>query len=138
MERRLSKDLKEIESKLGMLSHRKFACESDAQSEMEKFNSKLRYHTILDLEITAKDEHSKRGRPKQNQECSKRHFLITGKIAEKKEFIERELRRKGRFLLATNELDSTNLKEEEILQEYKSQSDVEAYIPHRQRKILIF
>jgi transposase len=65
-----------------------------------------------------------RGRPRLNESLDQK-YRIQGELQEDAERIDQELRRKGRFIVATNELDATKLSAREMLFNYKEQQAVE-------------
>ena len=65
-----------------------------------------------------------RGRPKADAPAAYR-YRITGILKEDSAKVDIVLRTKGRFIIATNELDESRLKTQELLQNYKGQQSVE-------------
>lgn len=71
------------------------------------------------------EKHEGRGRPKRNSEKKIIGFKLLLSIERDQAAIDKFLRRKGRFILATNELDHDRLANIDILIEYKKQQSVE-------------
>ena len=71
------------------------------------------------------DKHSGRGRPKKNTEKVIIGYRVDATFERSQEEITKLLNKKGRFILATNELDSEGYRNEQILEEYKEQQNVE-------------
>ena len=109
---------KEVLSKaLRKLSRECFECESDAKKALESCIEKIKYHQI-DFKI---EEKSKKKRGQEN----KAQYYIEGIVKNDEEKIEIAKREKGRFILATNELDPKKLSDCDILPEYKGQIKTE-------------
>ena len=123
-DRKLEQQDKGLEKLLWHLSNEVFSCASDAAKEVKKLAKKYPYHCI---EITTKAtlKHSRAGRPKLGDEGVVAGYKIQSTVTRNKEAIEIFLNRKGRFILATNDLDTVKFPDEKILDEYKQQQDVE-------------
>ncbi|MBC7321357.1 IS1634 family transposase, partial [bacterium] len=65
----------------------------------------------------------KRGRPKKSEELD-RYYVIEGELELVEEEIEKEREKLGRFIIATNDID-TEVSGEEILNYYKDQKYIE-------------
>ncbi|MCZ7531627.1 MAG: IS1634 family transposase [Acidimicrobiia bacterium] len=82
------------------------------------------FHTIKDIKIeeVRKKKDIKRGRPKNNEELQ---VMSNAKasFSENDDKVKRALLGKGKFILATNELEK--LSDEEVLKQYKDQQSVE-------------
>ncbi len=102
-----------------------YACETDAWAGLEKATKSYSIFEILEPKITKTPKYKKRGAPQKGSEPDFYIYQITGNFISslpKKEEMEK---RKGFFILATNEMDKTKLKTEEILSYYKDQGKVE-------------
>ena len=84
---------------------------------MESCIEKIKYHQI-DFKI------EKRLKKKRGEE-SKAQYYIDGVVKNDEEKIEIAKREKGRFILATNELDPKKLSDCDILPQYKGQIKTE-------------
>lgn len=124
LDKRLAKHLSSSQSQLRILSKQEFACEADARDAVKRLNRQLRFHQLSEISLTKHFAHSKSGRPRQNAQ-PKCYYLVSATAIEQLEAIELEYRRAGRFLLATNVLDSGELSNSELLQEYKAQQSTE-------------
>ena len=124
-EKRLKKQFAEHEKALWHLSNKVFGCAKDAQIAVKALNKKMTYHQA-EISIVPVEKHAGKGRPKKEDIAETVGYKITGSIVEQDDIIEKTRRQKGRFLLATNELDRTALPDNEILAEYKEQSKTES------------
>lgn len=71
------------------------------------------------------DHYTGRGRPKKGEEPSVKAFKISYTLEKDEDKITRTRRSKGRFILATNEMNQEHLSNEDMLREYKKQSSTE-------------
>jgi transposase len=122
------KNLTKTEASLKKLcvhqSNQIFNCPKDAEQEIERLCKKSKFFHIS-AEIKNVEKHESRGRPKAGAQKKHVGYQIVFKIERNDESIKRYLRRKGRFVLATNELDSDQLSSVKILSNYKGQQSVE-------------
>ncbi|MHC5720953.1 MAG: IS1634 family transposase, partial [Nostoc sp.] len=91
-----------------------FEQESLAELKIQELAAKLKYHKISDLEITDRLNKRQTG-----------VYKIGGKIIENQELISQNQNSCGRFILATNILETTELEPREILRIYKEQQSTE-------------
>ena len=103
---------------------KQFACEADAKKAISKLEKKWNYHKA-DYLITPVYKHKKAGRPKKTDAAAVTSYEVTGEIVEKNKCVKEALNRKGRFILATNQLDGKQLPDDQILSEYKGQAALE-------------
>ena len=80
------------------------------------------------METKRKRENGGQGRPRKD-ELTKTVYRVKAEFAEDKSVIEKEMLKKGKFIVATNELDSEKLSDEEVLKAYKCGA-----LPPRPRK----
>ena len=88
---------------------------------MEK---KFKYHKIGEIQITEKKVKSGRGRPKKDDQPTMKYKIISELVADESK-ITYALEGKGKFIIATNELDEKALLVEDLLKNYKGQQAVE-------------
>jgi len=91
---------------------------------MEKFKKGYKLHNISGT-VSCVDKHASRGKPKKGAEKVLVGYKVEAFFERDNVEIERILNRKGRFILATNNLDTESYKNEQILEEYKEQQNVE-------------
>ena len=107
------------------LCKKSFECEKDAQQAQKDFLKSCKYIAINDLSIRKVGTYLKKGKPKKGQEPDKYHFYLQGTAYCNKADFEKKAQTKGRFILATNEMDKLKLSDNQILTEYKGQAKVE-------------
>ncbi len=116
---------KRAEKDLWHLTCKNYGCEQDAMTALSSFNKKLKYH-FTEAKIISVKKHKGKGRPKNGAISETVNYKIEGALIQDKERIEKLRRQKGRFILATNQLDRAQLPDEEMLPEYKEQSKTES------------
>jgi transposase len=124
LKRQIQKEKDEANKELRKLSRTDFDCENDAQETLSRCGKKLKYHVFEESTITSKRVKQGKGRPRANTAVTHR-YRISAILKEDLSKVDIALRTKGRFLIATNELDSTRLTSQELLQNYKGQQSVE-------------
>lgn len=124
LEKRVKSERESLNKEMKHLSCDAFACIPDAEKKIKKIIKKTKYHAIS-YEIKVKLKHRKPGRPKLNETNVQELIYIVPKIKKDEKAIEYFRRSKGRFILATNDLNEKRLPDESILIEYKAQSGVE-------------
>lgn len=122
--KKLKKQDESLENLLWHLGNETFSCESDAKKAVEKIGKKFPYHTIRNT-VGSIAKYKKSGRPKKGAQADETFYQIKYEITRNDEAIEIFLNRKGRFILATNDLDSQSFSDEEMLSEYKQQQCIE-------------
>ena len=124
-EKNVTKDMELAEKVLKTLSHHNFACKQDATEALKQSTKKLKYHQITALPIIIR-KHKKNGRPKKSVLGKIVGYKLQGEVVKDNRKIDLARRIKGRFILATNQLDTELLPDERIFLEYKEQSKTES------------
>ena len=125
LNKNLEKEFKAMEKALWHLSSEEFACEADCQKRFNEVSLQYKYHTAV-CQIKQVAKHVKRGRPAINAVPEAYVFKIDGvQVLKNSSVIEKEQNRKGKFILATNDLAQDKLSDEDMLKEYKDLSKVE-------------
>lgn len=122
--KKLEKQDESLKKLLWHLSNETFSCESDAEKAVKKIEKKFPYHDIAII-THAIAKYEKSGRPKKDAEPDKILYQLQCEISRNQISIETFLNRKGRFILATNDLDEKSFPDEKILHEYKQQQCIE-------------
>jgi transposase len=126
----LDKKLTTLESKLqkelAKLCKIEFACEADAMEAAERFACTLDYHLLGGVRAVEQTRHPKAGRPgRESQPTKTGVWLLSAEIVRNPTAIELEQQKAGKFVLATNVLESDRLSSAEALSEYKAQQSAE-------------
>jgi len=119
LEKKINKERERAEKKVWHLANREFEGVEDGRREIDQIRKKLKYHTVR-YHFKQVRHYKRRGRPKEGDEYQIR-WKVEGKVEEDEDKINKELSRKGKFILATNELDREKLPAERVLDGYKGQ-----------------
>jgi transposase len=125
LHKRIDKEHSSKSVKLRQLSAQVFACEPDAHWAAIKFEQSLKYHRLAELKFIAQPHYDKAGRPRQDEQPTRITYCVQATLVPNPEVIEVEMTRVGRFILATNVLDATELSTDDALREYKDQQSNE-------------
>jgi len=120
--------LKKTKSELkgwNRLTRQEFACEEDANLALELFNRSLTVTNVVQSAVVEVPHYSQRGRPAANAVAQSIGYRIEGALASDRLKFERTLTQKSLFVLATNQLDSSHLSPQALLDGYKGQQSVE-------------
>lgn len=123
--RRMAKASDTLNKALWHLSCQLFTCQADATQAIHKLLKKCPYHDVT-YEIVPVKKHPGRGKPKAGSEPVCVGYRIDYTLATDLSKVEQHKQRLGRFILATNQLDSQQLNDARVLSQYKEQATVEA------------
>lgn len=124
LEKKLKREEEELKQVLWHFGNQEFHCERDARKAFEELKESYKLHVITG-QLEAVDKYSGRGRPRKGAEKVVIGYRMSTTFEKNSEEIAKLLNKKGRFILATNELDSQEYTKEQILEEYKEQQNVE-------------
>jgi transposase len=120
--RKLSQKISKAESKavqeLKKLSQEKFACEADAVKALSKLSKQFKYHQIQSSKVTENKSNKK-------DSSAGTSYQISATVSKNESKINTEILSAGRFIIATNVLESSELSQELMLSEYKAQQSCE-------------
>lgn len=122
--RKLAKQEEALKKALWHLGNECFSCEADAKKNAHQLLKKYPYHRVT-LCMTAILKHKKSGRPKAGVQGEQVGYQVMSEVMRDQEAIETFLNRKGRFILASNDLDSRSFSDQMMLHEYKQQQEIE-------------
>ena len=107
------------------LCRQDFACEAEARDALAAFEKTLTLTTVMDSRIVAVPHYRRAGRPAKDRQPDEITYRIEGALASLPEQHALKLQQKSCFILATNQLDSQALPDDELLSAYKDQQKVE-------------
>lgn len=123
-ERRLEEMTKTQEKALWHLGNQVFQCEKDAAKSVKAFSKKLILHKV-ETTIEEVKQHKSKGRPAKDAAPTVVGYKVTSTLVKDEEKVQAVRNTKGRFVLATNQLDKKELPDIAMLPEYKGQSKTE-------------
>lgn len=124
LKKKVEKQKEVLKKILWHISNEKFNCEDDAHKVIKPLKKKFPLFKFNET-VTPILKHEKSGRPKAGEEKISVGYKLVIELEENAEEIELLLQKKGRFILATNDLDVEKYPDQKILEEYKSQQNVE-------------
>ena len=120
--RKLSQKISKAESKaiqeLKKLSKDKFACEADAIKALSKLSKQFKYHQTQESKVIETPSNKK-------DNSAGISYQISATVCKNESKINTETLSAGRFIIATNVLDSNELSHDSMLSEYKAQQSCE-------------
>lgn len=121
---KIAKQEEVLTKALWHLGNEVFNCEQDAKKALKVIQKKYPLHQI-ESTLLPQYKHVKPGKPKAGTEKPLSGYQIQGSFKIDEFLLEEKLCAKGRFILATNDLDAKGYTNEDMLEEYKSQQNVE-------------
>jgi transposase len=122
--KRVEKEKIEFTKTCWHLKNQLFGCMHDAEKQVTQLHKEYRYHRIQ-YTIEPVEKYECRGRPNPLTPKVLEGYRINYTIIENQDEITSTLTKKGRFVLATNQLSQRELPSEKILSQYKEQQSVE-------------
>jgi transposase len=123
--KRIERYRQKSQQELNQLCAIEFACIADATAAAQKLSHQMNWHQLAEIEIVEKSHYDKPGKPKPDAVPSRISFRVTAMVIAIDSELTAQRVRCGRFILATNVLDSAVLSASDALREYKSQQGVE-------------
>ena len=102
-----------------------FACEADAQQALARFAHGVQATYLHTSTVRTQPRYSKRGRPGRDAQPDQVCYQVEGALASSHAVRQGLVDQHSCFILATNELDETQLSPHEVLQGYKGQGHAE-------------
>jgi transposase len=121
----VEKQLESASSSLRKLFRQEFACIADAEIAIKRLSDTWKYHQITEIECREKPVKKLTSKQKLENQTNPTVYQVTGQIETRLSVIEAEQITAGRFILATNILDTQEVSERQILSEYKAQQSNE-------------
>lgn len=112
-------------AQLKQLCAQEFACEVDAIAALKQFEKNLTWHHLETMGVKQKLHYEKPGKPKRGTEPSRITYHPQASLTLNPAVVALHQRRAGRFILATNVLESEQLSAQQALEEYKGQQSNE-------------
>lgn len=120
LDKQVARAARNLEKTLKKLHKQEFACEKDVENAVARLSKKLKWHR-LEATYHPIKKHSKHGRPPKGTQPKIVAWQVQATYQLDTKQIEEKQQTLGRFLLATNELDTQSLSDENMLNCYKEQ-----------------
>lgn len=111
--------------KLTKLCNEEFACHRDAKKAALHLSEQLKYHCLAEIKISKKQLKPQGKNKNNNQNDWKYCYQISAQLEQDEAAIELENRASGKFILATNIIDESQLSHTDMIKEYKAQQSCE-------------
>jgi transposase len=121
-EKNLIKEEESLKKKTWHLGNQEFDSQKSAQKALKGIKAKL---FVLEGTYQQNFKYAEKGRPTADATPVGSVWKVTAHFHKDEKAIQENLNTKGRFILATNDLDSSKTTDEDILTEYKEQQSVE-------------
>jgi transposase len=124
LERNLGKQEAQLKKDIWHLGNELFGCEKDAEGEMAKLTKEYPLYHVRGEAIAVK-KYARKGKPAAGDEPIEVGYKLDLVVERNEEAVEKLLNKKGRFILATNDMDAEGYSAGRMLKEYKEQQNVE-------------
>jgi transposase len=121
LQRVIDKERAEAEKVLRRLNRREYPTLEAAQAAVETMAESWKFHTVQ-IEPRSKPKYRQRGRPHTEQPPDYHVWQPGAFLCEDSEAIDHAMRTKGKFVIATNVLDTQRLSDEALIDTYKDQN----------------
>lgn len=123
-EKKLIKQEEALKKKVWHLENKEYETQGETERLLETLRKSYKFFKI---EVSFEEvlKYPKKGRPTEGDKPIKIKWKMKALISRNEEKVQKMLNKKGRFILATNDLDLAATSDESILQEYKKQQGVE-------------
>lgn len=124
LERNIGKEKKEFDKKWWHLSNELFSCANDATLAAQELAKEMKYHKA-EFHTVSITKHTGKGRPPKGAVPETTGYNIVFSLSQDADKVHAATRKKGRFILGTNELSTEVLPDNQMLSEYKEQAGTE-------------
>ena len=124
LEKKLHQQQAQLAKQLWHVQNETFQCEADARLALKPLAKRYRYFSLA-VEVEPIERYANKGRPRAGAQKAVVGYRLVGEAKRDEAAIEQALNAKGRFILATNDLDTTDYPDQCLLQEYKAQQSAE-------------
>jgi transposase len=119
--KKIEQEKKTALEKIRQLSGREFENRATALAFIKGLSDSLKYHQLTEIQVNLVQPEPKKLKAKSKDELLDKYYQVQGKLEVNLPAIEKQKKRAGRFVLATNDLDKKRLISEDILKKYKGQ-----------------
>jgi transposase len=120
LEKAQARELEKAQKEWRKLARQTFNCQVDAEEALARFNQKLKYHQV-EAKTVLLLQYTRRGRPTAKDQKETVGYNLQGQVTVDEAKLTEAQRSLGRFIIATNEMDSARLPAQAMLENYKDQ-----------------
>lgn len=126
LEKNITKEKEAVKKFVKHFANRKFESVNDAMKVLKNDEKGWNYHKEKGVEVVERKQKVKKGKGRPGKEEKTMIFYsLKVEFEEDTAAIDKERSRKGKFIIATNELDEEKLSDERVFKGYKDQHHVE-------------
>jgi transposase len=128
LEKNIKKENDTYTKSFKRLSKTSYQSDSDAKEAAKVLAAKLKYHSVITVDISEKQiKISKKEREKRNTEAkTETVYKVNCQFEQDEKKLQPVRNSKGKFILATNQMNAEILPDADILKEYKEQAKTES------------
>lgn len=120
LEKTQAKELEAAQKEWRKVEGLTFNCIADAEQAMAQFNKKWKYHQAT-AQVNPITQYARRGRPSAEDQKEVVGYNLKGGVEANSTAVDQAKRILGRFIIATNELDTSRLSTAGMLENYTDQ-----------------
>lgn len=120
LEKAQAKELEAAQKEWRKIEGQTFNCTADAEQALAQFNKKWKYHQTI-AQAKPITQYSRRGRPSVEDQKEVVGYNLQGSVESNTRAVDDAKRTLGRFIIATNELDTSRLSAAAMLENYTDQ-----------------
>lgn len=120
--KQVAKQRAEAEKQMRRLARTEYETKEAALAAVDAVSAEWRYHTATITDWQRIPHYNSPGRPARDQKPDYYMWTFTGQVHDHEPTLAQARGRKGFFVLATNELDTDRLPDEELIDVYKAQN----------------
>jgi transposase len=120
LEKAQAKELEVAGKEWRKIGAQAFNCQADAEKALDRFNQKWKYHRGVARALPIA-QYSHPGRPSAQDQKEVVGYHLQGSLEVDEAALEEAKRSRGRFIIATNDLDADRLSAQAMLENYKDQ-----------------
>ena len=121
LQRRLEKECERVTTALAKLTTKEFKSEAGAKAAVTQLQQNWRFHCLDQITTQPVPHYHKPGRPRADQAPDDFTWRVEATIRPDEQAIAAQRQTKGKFVLATNQLDPDQLPAQEMLRAYKQE-----------------
>jgi len=121
LSRQIEREYEQASQALSSLSHQEFETSSAAQAALAQLEQGWRFHCVQEPTTQPVPHYDKPGRPRTGQDPDYFTWQIEAHLVADEQAIAQHRQTKGKFVLATNQLDQKKLPPETMISAYKKE-----------------
>lgn len=128
VKRAVEKERDQIRLLMKRLQKKEYGSEEEAEHSLQILHEKAKFHNFAIVQVKEEVKYKQRGRPARNKTDDKNrtvHYRAEHSVTVNPRAVNLEVKKRSLFIVATNELSSEKLNDQEVIENYKGQKHVE-------------